>query len=81
MTLATVIKTLEVLEETAPLVSDHIAPILVDAIQRALREGVTDPDVWVRAFKAAAVYVEAQKIDDAWLNAATVYPRKPDASE
>lgn len=56
------------LAETEPLVADHVFPIIKQAVDFALTSGkVADPDVWVRAFKAAAAYVETLKADEQWL--------------
>lgn len=57
------------LAETEPIVADHVLPILKNAIDFALTSGkATNPDVWVRAFQAAAAYVETLKVDDEWLS-------------
>ena len=57
-----------ILAETEPLVAETIAPILSNALEFALTSGkVTQPDVWVRAFEAAAFEVANKKAADLWL--------------
>lgn len=67
--LLTVVNHLLTLAETEPLVADHVVPIIVQAVDFAMTSGkATDPDVWIRAFKAASAYVETLKVDDRWLS-------------
>lgn len=67
--LLTVVDLLTTLAETEPLVADHVAPIIEQMFDYAMTSGrVTDPDVWVRALKAAIVTVETLKADDTWLS-------------
>lgn len=71
--LVELVKRLSQIAEAEPLVADHIAPIVSDAFEFAVSSGrVSDPDVWVRAFKAAVIRVETAKADDTWLAMAPV---------
>lgn len=71
--LVELVKRLTQIAELEPLVADHIAPIVSEAFEFAVNSGrVSDPDVWVRAFKAAALLVETRKADDTWLAMAPV---------
>lgn len=61
------------LAETEPLVTDTIVPIVMKAIDFAMTSGqVSDPDVWIRALKAASAEVATLKFDDQWLAAIPV---------
>lgn len=57
------------LAKAEPIVAEHVLPIVQDAFVFAMSSGdITNPDIWVRAFKAAALEVETKKIDDTWLS-------------
>lgn len=68
--LLTVVNHLLTLAETEPLVAEHVVPIIVKAVDFAMTSGdAANPDVWVRAFEAAAAWVEVLRADDKWLAA------------
>ncbi len=64
-----IVSRLLTLAETEPLVSDTVVPIVMKAIEFAMTSGqVSDPDIWIRALKAASAQVSALKFDDKWLS-------------
>lgn len=57
------------LAETEPLVADTVIPIIQKAVDFALTSGeASNPDVWIRAFRAASAEVATHKFDETWLS-------------
>ena len=64
-----ILNLLETLYATNPLVAGHVVPIVKEAFNFALTSGKEgDPEVWVRALKAAIIEIETLKADDVWLS-------------
>lgn len=67
--LLSLVDLLTTLAATNPVVTEHVAPIIREMFDFALTSGkVHDPDVWIRAMKAAIIEIETLKADDVWLN-------------
>lgn len=66
--LLSLVNLITTLAETNPIIADHVAPILVQMFDFALTSGkVHEPDVWIRALRAAIIDIETLKADDVWL--------------
>lgn len=66
--LLSIVDLLSTLAATEPLIADHVVPIIEQAFNYAMTSGkAKDPEVWVRALKAAIITIETLKADDTWL--------------